>query len=478
MAGCDRGCHDGSVFGVLLLDRSAQRELATKIRRFARKPVLDRGWVLLVACLGVALVLDVGARSASRPPPVAFGTPVEIGYALAEDSIDDIDSMAIGDLNGDRRPDLVLTSANFGTVALVFNRGGGRFRAGPFYNVGRPPGPVAIADVNGDGKQDVVAGGGDVVFVFLNHGDGTLLPPVVYPAGHADLHASLAVGDLNGDGHPDLVTAGSPVSSVSVLLNHGDGTFDAPVAYPTRASAFAVAIGDLNGDAKPDLVVTVRTHHVAVLFNAGDGSFAVGREYGTGTYPYAVALADFNGDHKLDVATSNGPAVGVSVLLNKGDGSLAPKHDFRGYGPLAGDLNGDGKPDLIGTGVLLNRGDGSLEPELSHGPRNGSAVAIGDLNGDRRLDIVESTLDERNGQYDLFMLLNAPRACDVQPVRRETVAAASTKLALAACRVGKVSHAYSTKAKRGLVLSQRPGSGAVLRKGGRVALVVSLGPKR
>jgi hypothetical protein len=138
-----------------------------------------------------------------------------------------------------------------------------------------------------------------------------------------------------------------------------------------------------------------------------------------------------------------------------------------------GDVNGDGKPDLVGgTGVLLNRGRGRFSTELAYAPKG--TTAIGDLNGDRRPDLAVITLDERNGSYGFWALYNDPRACSVQHVTGKPFVRAARTLALANCRLGRTTYAHSD-AKPGTVIRQTPGYGAVLAKGRKVDVVVSLG---
>src|ERR1019366_6337523 len=122
---------------------------------------------------------------------------------------------------------------------------------------------LAIADLNGDGKLDLVvpgpssrlAYGGTDVGVFLGNGDGTFQPQVPYSAGNEQQMSIfwVAIADLNGDGKLDLATANSGTNDVSVLLGNGDGTFQAAVIYATGSQPTSVAIGDFNGDGKPDL---------------------------------------------------------------------------------------------------------------------------------------------------------------------------------------------------------------------------------
>jgi hypothetical protein len=175
----------------------------------------------------------------------------------------------------------------------------------------------------------------------------------------------------------------------------------------------------------------------------------------------------------------------VSVLLNKGDGSLQAKRDYRvgGANSVAiGDLNGDRKPDLATANgnnedtvsVLANRGDGSFQPKLEYRiGASGISIAIGDLNGDGKLDLVTANSETRT----VSVLLNTPGLCTVQDVRRMTVPAAKRTIARAFCHVGKIRRSYSA-VKKGLVISQKPKPGAVLPDGSKVNLLVSLGRKR
>ena len=119
---------------------------------------------------------------------------------------------------------------------------------------------------------------------------------------------SVAIGDLNGDGKPDLVTAnaGPTANFVSVLINRGDGTFQARLDYATGPGPYSVAIGDLNGDGKPDLATANDGDNtVSVLVNKGDGSFQARVDYATGVEPSSVAIGDLNGDGKPDLVTAN-----------------------------------------------------------------------------------------------------------------------------------------------------------------------------
>ena len=211
-------------------------------------------------------------------------------------------SIAIGDLNGDGRPDLVTTSApeeGRGTVSLLLNRGEGAFLAPLEYPAGVGPLSAAIADLNRDGRAEVVVAnaGSSSVSVYLNRGDGDFAAPVDYRTGGGPV--AVASKDLNADGAPDLVTTNAVPWTVSVLLNRGDGTFSGKRDYDVDADT-GLAIGDLNDDGSPD-IATVNTSNVGslvfVLFNSGNGHFAVRNwlEYGTKN-PVAVAIADLNGD--------------------------------------------------------------------------------------------------------------------------------------------------------------------------------------
>jgi hypothetical protein len=263
------------------------------------------GCAVLLACIDVALALGAVTPSATSPA-LSFAGPRNYATGLTPESV------AIGDLNGDRRPDLATANVTWGTVSVFLNRGGGRLRRTPDSATDASPASIAIGDLNGDGKPDLATanGGAGTVSVLLNNGGGSFQAKLDYPIGGEP--NSLAIGDLNGDGKPDLATANQLGSNVSVLANRGDGTFEARRNYATERSPFAVAIGDLNGDGKQDLVTA---GGVSVLLNRGDGRFRPRRNYQTKQWAWSVAVGDLNRDGKLDLATTDG-LFHLGVLLN------------------------------------------------------------------------------------------------------------------------------------------------------------------
>ena len=446
-----------------------------------------RGFALLLACGGAALMLGVEALLAGSAPSFAAAK----GYAAGPDPV----SVAIGDLNGDGKPDVVTANAMPGTLSVLVNGGNASLGSKVDYESGSRPVSVAIGDLNGDGKADLVTGNMSTlgrfpsqdVAVLFNRGDGTFAARVEYPIalGHGQL--SVAIGDLNGDGRLDVAVANDD-GSVSVLLNSGNGGLQDHVDYAVGSLPLSIAIGDLNGDGKADLA-TANTFgsSVSVLLNTGDGTFRPKVDYATGPNPPDVAIGDLNGDDKADLATANtngNDANSVSVLIGRGDGSFSAKVDAGvGRGPAAiaiVDLNGDHKPDLATANAgantvtaLTNRGDGHVQSRTD--VRTGSqprGIAFGDLNGDGRPDLATA-----DGANTVSVLVNTTVSCKVPKVTKKSLPAAKRAIARAHCRVGTMRR-ISSRMKKGRVVSQKPKPGTVMPGGGKVNLVVSRGKER
>ena len=443
-----------------------------------------RGGAVLLVCAGLALTLGVAALSASSAPSFAAAK----NYTTGEGP----DSVAIGDLNGDGKPDLA--TANSGatanseeaTVSVLLNRGDGSFEAHRDYATGVRPDSVAIGDLNGDGKPDLATAnfGPDTVSVLLGRGDGSFQSKLDYRTGNDP--ESIVIGDVNGDGQPDLATADFGADTVSVLMNRGGGGFVLNAHYQTGSGPDSVAIGDLNGDGLPDLATAnVHTRTVSVLLNAGDGGFLGRRDYrtgGHGSFGSLVAIGDLNGDGKPDLAAAHIDPFAITVLLGRGDGTFAARREVTPpveFGPptqvAIGDMNGDHRPDLVTVGsggvfVFVGRGDGRFQAPVNYRVESEPySIAIGDLNGDRRPDLATTN-------YRVSVLLNRPGLCTVQDVQGKTLRAARRVLLRAHCRVGKIRRTYSGSPK-GWIIRQKPYFGAVLPGGGKVNLVVSRGRK-
>ena len=460
---------------------------------------------LKIAVLALLVVGAAGAGSTSGSAP-GFKASREF-----DTSAKDTNSVALGDLNGDGKLDVVATHGAFGDdppalrrlrlVSVLYGRGGGRFGPSHAYEIAKPGDEggawsIAMGDVNGDGKPDVVTGNLEAksVSVLVNNGTGALEPPVNYELGREP--ADVALDDLNGDGKLDIATGNA--NTVSILLNAGDGTFGPTREFPAGRSTWAFAVGDLNGDGRPDIATANRRRSsTTVLLNQGDGSFGAPVDYRTGPGPISTAIGDVNGDGLADVVSANGSTDPsgetywidtVSVLLGRGDGTLRPTRDYRIRDAQhefitvrIADVNGDRKPDLVAADlgdewsmtVLVNGGNGTFGRHFDYGHNDytsqdvgqgSEVVALGDLNGDRRLDAVEARFDE------LSLFVNAPGACTVPDLSGTKLAKAKRLLAESHCALGKIKR--SKLGTAGYVIRQRPSAGAVLARGRKVNLVV------
>jgi len=292
---------------------------------------------------------------------------------------------------------------------------------------------VALADLNGDGKADVVVAnqcGGNTCNQGGGHGEGTFgvllgsshgrfRPKRVYDSGGCNAW-SVAVGDFNRDGKPDVAVlnhlsgAGCTGSSVvGIFLGNGDGTFQTLPGVPCVGnSSYVVTIADVNGDGNPDLIVGTSFGGVGILLGNGDGTFQPWTTYkGIGlSFAMSIVVADLNHDGKVDlVISNNGSAPNLSVLFGNGDGTFrtATGYDSGGYGSYAvalGDVNGDGKPDLVAgnfcanpqctgdsvVGVLVGNGDGTFQAPVvfDAGGTLTTSLALADVNADGKLDIL------------------------------------------------------------------------------------------
>jgi hypothetical protein len=289
------------------------------------------------------------------------------------------------------------------------------FSAPVAYKLGSGPTSVAVADLNGDGKDDfAVTTQGTAtttsgVTVFLNRGDGTFSEPALIVTEGEPV--SIAIADVSGDGKHDLAVAVSNVvgntGAVRVLANNGDGTFAPATSYALPARPSSIKTGDLDGDGRNDLAVAygdgLALNGLAVLLNQGNGNLAVAKTYSAGEAPAAIALGDLNRDGKLDVVAANyspeiaGVQDAVHVLLNRGDGTFTAAASYPGGEWLnsvaIADFDGDGLGDVAvandhATGILLNRGNGVLGSPVTYVVAGGQkSIAVGDLDGDSRPDL-------------------------------------------------------------------------------------------
>jgi len=343
----------------------------------------------------------------------------------------------IVDLDGDGKPDLVVVNGSSSSVSVFRNTSTsgsitkGSFAAKVDFEAGILAFRVAIVDLDGDGKPDLA-----VVNMYVNtvsvlrntstSGSITFAAKVYFATGNNP--NSVAIGDLDGDGKPDLVVANYDANSVSVLRNtstSGSITFASNVDFATGSGTnpFSVAIGDLDGDGKPDLaVINVNSNTVSVLRNTatfGSISFDGHVDFATGGWPFSVAIGDLDGDGKPDLAVANYSSNTVSVLRNTATsgsittGSFAGNVDFAtkwGSGPRSvaiGDLDGDGKPDLAVANQLTNTVSvfrntatpgsittGSFASKVDFATGSGAySVAIGDLDGDGKPDLAVANYD-------------------------------------------------------------------------------------
>ncbi len=351
----------------------------------------------------------LAALTAPAYPQTTFQPAVTMGVGSGPAAV------AVGDLNRDGVPDLIVANTGTDNMSIFYGVGGGRFGPRTDIGTGVAPHGVGVGDFNGDGILDIVVvnTGSDSVSVFLGDGRGGFSRA---DYGTSNAPFSVAVGDLNGDGVPDLVVGHATVPVLSVLLGAGNGAFGPRTDFASGI-ALSVAVGDVNGDGRLDVVAgNVASSSVSVLLGDGAGRLGGATEVpvGAGTGRFAV-LADVDGDGVLDIVVATSAGNAVSVLRGIGDGRFASAALFpTGSSPrgvTVADLNGDGKLDLavpaLADGVvsiLLGTGTGTFGAPTSL-PAGAAPffVATAELSGDGRQDVVVVN----GGGSSLSVFLNA-----------------------------------------------------------------------
>jgi hypothetical protein len=357
---------------------------------------------------------NVACLSITTPSP-------SVGFLLASSPATGSDpySVAVGDFNGDGKLDLAVANENNGhaedsTVSILLGDGTGNFSLVSSPTVGSEPESVAVGDFNGDGKLDLAVANFHSNTVSILLGDGTGNFTLASSPATGGYPESVAVGDFNGDGKLDLAVANGGSNTLSILLGDGAGNFTLASSPAAGNSPISVAVGDFNGDGKLDLVVANNgSDTVSVLLGDGTGNFTLASSPATGTAPWSVAVGDFNGDGKLDLAVANAcgdstcngnPKGTLTILLGDGTGNFtlasSPTTDVFPISVAVGDFNGDGKLDLAVSDdgsrtvlIFLGDGTGKFTRAGSYATGNNAfQTVVGDFNGDGRADVAVANL--------------------------------------------------------------------------------------
>ena len=335
-------------------------------------------------------------------------------------------NVLIGDMNNDRKLDLVVACGRARNVLVLPGKGDGQFGA-PISPMGQTtvpdsPGEMALGDVNGDGKLDLAIASHDSYGVVLLLGDGkgglSIAPtsPVVMKLGQHPHTHGLSLADMNRDNKLDLITVNSSDNDVSIALGDGRGNFvRAPQSpFPVGPSPYPFAIGDVNNDGWPDIVATATatgparrqqlpfSRALTLLLSDGKGGFA-SRQLPLRTgEPWFAAIADLNGDGKADIVATHHEQNAMTVMIGDGRGGFAEARlspfDFGHsvFHVAAGEVNHDGKMDLVAAGgdslrIMLGDGRGGFSSAVPVSVGQGVwRLAMADLNEDGRIDVVTS----------------------------------------------------------------------------------------
>jgi hypothetical protein len=363
------------------------------------------------ACLAAfACLLAVSVAGATgtegSDPSFAPGPPIPAGPTPA--------AAAIADFNGDDKPDVAVVNPGYGnapgTVRIVLGNGAGGFRLAPGspVKIGKDARPVASADFNGDGKADLAVGrpGSTDVAILLGNGAGGISPLLSSAVKVDGGPVSVIAADLNGDGKVDLVVPAAARNGhlITILLGDGSGRFapayGSPIAIGGGTADVSVAVADFNRDGKPDLVVaTSASNDISLRPGDGAGGFGPATTVLAVRGPDSLAVGDFNGDGKPDLAVLVNK--GVAILLGEGAGGFRPAPGSpiaaSGNAIAIGDFNDDGRPDLAvanadadRVAVLLGNGAGGFRPAAfsPFAALDPKAIAALDFNGDGLADIM------------------------------------------------------------------------------------------
>jgi hypothetical protein len=351
-------------------------------------------------------------------------------------------SIAAADFNGDGKLDLVQTCASdddqpCNYLLIQFGNGDGTFMQPPAVFIAfefSGSQSMAVGDFNGDGKPDlaVTNSGANGVSVFLNGENG--LSAVAASPATGDSPTSIAAADFNGDGKLDLAVANSGSNNVTILLGNGDGTFTAAASPVTGTAPNSLAVGDFNGDGVPDLAVANGgSSNVTILLGNGDGTFTAAASPAANTGSTSVTAADFNGDGKDDLVVTNSRDSSATALLAETDLAIATVNNISPIGAgthllkaiYPGDVNYAGSTSAEVSLTVLPPGFtlGGTSVSVVAGATGTSTLTITPTNGFSGTVTLQCDGDSYSGNPN-----DAPTCLSILPVTISGNAPATTTL--------------------------------------------------